>query len=136
MEHTPLLQCLSSNMLYSIVALVLYISLPFPSNVLVNAWTMAPQSWAGRTLSSPCSIDQTVLFAEGKEDKEGNGENLYSDFALPDDIPSPSVGETSVDWDAEWKKVVQKKENKIERPGKDFYKSEAEIAAIVGILHT
>lgn len=37
----------------------------------------------------------------------------------------------SVDWDAEWKKVVKNKalveEN---RPGKDYYKSEAEIAAI------
>ena len=37
----------------------------------------------------------------------------------------------SVDWDAEWKKVVAS-EGKIstDRPGKDFYKSEAEIAAI------
>ena len=38
-----------------------------------------------------------------------------------------------VDWDAEWKKVVasdgQLKAGE-ERPGKDFYKSEAEIAAI------
>lgn len=38
----------------------------------------------------------------------------------------------SVDWDAEWKKVVasEKKGVATERPGKDFYKSEAEIAAI------
>jgi hypothetical protein len=37
----------------------------------------------------------------------------------------------SVDWDAEWKKVVAS-EGKVstDRPGKDFYKSEAEIAAI------
>jgi hypothetical protein len=58
----------------------------------------------------------------------------------------------SVDWDAEWKEVMKKegagsagaglrsslssfipqnKKNKTSRPGSDFYKSEAEIAAIV-----
>jgi hypothetical protein len=39
----------------------------------------------------------------------------------------------NVDWDAEWKKVVKEK-TKIttkERPGSGYYKSEAEIAAIV-----
>jgi hypothetical protein len=39
----------------------------------------------------------------------------------------------SVDWDAEWKKVVaseSKSTGVVDRPGKDFYKSEAEIAAI------
>lgn len=42
-----------------------------------------------------------------------------------------------VDWDAEWKKVVAKESTSSnsgnrssERPGKDFYKSETEIAAI------
>ena len=37
-----------------------------------------------------------------------------------------------MDWDAEWKKVVanEGKSDVVERPGKDFYKSEAEIAAI------
>jgi hypothetical protein len=38
----------------------------------------------------------------------------------------------SVDWDAEWKKVVRNKDKTSQgRPGKDFYKSDAEIAAIV-----
>jgi hypothetical protein len=38
----------------------------------------------------------------------------------------------SVDWDAEWKKVVKNKDAILEKaPGKDFYKSDAEIAAIV-----
>lgn len=39
----------------------------------------------------------------------------------------------SVDWDAEWKKVVASEgqmSTGSERPGKSFYKSEAEIAAI------
>jgi len=51
-----------------------------------------------------------------------------------DDLPEETGAEYtgSVDWDAEWKKVVQsggttRTEN---RPGKDYYKSEAEIAAI------
>ena len=52
-----------------------------------------------------------------------------------DDFPPDESTEYSgsVDWDAEWKKVVEKDgklEGGAERPGKDFYKSEAEIAAI------
>lgn len=52
-----------------------------------------------------------------------------------DDFPPDESTEYSgsVDWDAEWKKVVEKDgklEGGVERPGKDFYKSEAEIAAI------
>ena len=52
-----------------------------------------------------------------------------------DDFPPDESTEYSgsVDWDAEWKKVVEKDgqlESGAERPGKDFYKSEAEIAAI------
>lgn len=35
-----------------------------------------------------------------------------------------------VDWDAEWKKVVENKDRDIERPGKDFYKTDVEKAAI------
>lgn len=38
--------------------------------------------------------------------------------------------ESTVDWDAEWKKVVANKDQPVDRPGKDFYKSEAELAAI------
>jgi hypothetical protein len=52
-----------------------------------------------------------------------------------DDFPPDESTEYSgnVDWDAEWKKVVEKDgklDSGVERPGKDFYKSEAEIAAI------
>lgn len=52
-----------------------------------------------------------------------------------DDFPPDESTEYSgsVDWDAEWKKVVEKDgklDGGAERPGKDFYKSEAEIAAI------
>jgi hypothetical protein len=35
-----------------------------------------------------------------------------------------------IDWDGEWKKVVAKQNMPQKRPGKDFYKSDAEIAAI------
>merc|ERR1712238_545236 len=52
-----------------------------------------------------------------------------------DDIPSDDSTEYSgsVDWDAEWKKVVEKKgqlESGGERPGKDFYKSEEKITNV------
>lgn len=50
------------------------------------------------------------------------------------DFPPEEGGyESTIDWDSEWKKVVQN-EGKLKtgesRPGSDFYKSEAEIAAI------
>jgi hypothetical protein len=48
------------------------------------------------------------------------------------DFPPEEEFSGSVDWDAEWKKVVAT-EGKLktgERPGRDFYKSEAEIATI------
>ena len=35
-----------------------------------------------------------------------------------------------IDWDSEWKKVVANKDQPKVRPGKDFYKSETELAAI------
>mmetsp|Transcript_30304 Transcript_30304/g.44261 ORF Transcript_30304/g.44261 Transcript_30304/m.44261 type:complete len:173 (-) Transcript_30304:359-877(-) len=38
--------------------------------------------------------------------------------------------ESEVDWDAEWKKVVENKNQPASRPGKDFYKSETEIKVI------
>ncbi|CAB9511035.1 expressed unknown protein [Seminavis robusta] len=48
-----------------------------------------------------------------------------------DEFPTDD-SDLSVDWDAEWKKVMEKEKagEPIERPGKDFYKSEAEITAI------
>lgn len=80
-----------------------------------------------------CSSDQrstrSALFAGRKDD---NIRSSNSDFP-PDEDTVEYTG--SVDWDAEWKKVV--KNGGVasgERPGKEFYKSEAEIAAIVSIV--
>merc|ERR1712232_828961 len=42
--------------------------------------------------------------------------------------------ESSIDWDAEWKKVVEDRDQPLQRPGK--YKSQPEIAAIKGINKT
>ena len=55
-----------------------------------------------------------------------------------DDFPEEKIGESEytgdVDWDSEWKKVVAKERSgassSTERPGKGYYKSDAEIAAI------
>lgn len=58
-------------------------------------------------------------------------ENSEGEFPPEEDIGGEYTG--SVDWDAEWKKVVAsdgKLKDGQDRPGKDFYKSEAEIAAI------
>jgi hypothetical protein len=56
-----------------------------------------------------------------------------SDFAA---FPDETEYSGSIDWDAEWKKVVKEKKTMSttatkERPGSGYYKSEAEIAAIV-----
>jgi hypothetical protein len=53
-------------------------------------------------------------------------DDYKSDFPSPED----EKYEGEIDWDSEWKKVVANKDQPLERPGKDFYKSEAEIAAI------
>jgi hypothetical protein len=50
------------------------------------------------------------------------------------DFPPKDEYESSVDWDSEWKKVVEN-QGKLDggesrRPGSDYYKSEAEISAI------
>jgi hypothetical protein len=69
--------------------------------------------------------------------KDGGNSNVNSDFPPEEELTAEYKG--SVDWDAEWKKVVQSggsvktstTTGGAERPGKDYYKSEAEIAAIV-----
>jgi len=57
-------------------------------------------------------------------------------LAAKEDLPEGAEGrgggsdESTVDWDAEWKKVVSNRDQPTERPGKNYYKSDAEIAAI------
>ena len=46
-----------------------------------------------------------------------------------DTTPGGDSYEGEIDWDAEWKKVVQEKGQKVDRPGKDFYKNDAQKAA-------
>jgi hypothetical protein len=80
------------------------------------------------TTTTPTSTTTSLALAgPGDENK-----NLNSDF--PPEETAEYTG--SVDWDAEWKKVVKNggvASNSGDRPGKDFYKSEAEIAAIVSV---
>jgi hypothetical protein len=60
---------------------------------------------------------------------------LYSSAPPPnegnDDLDLDNSEYTGdIDWDAEWKNVVKNKDKPQQRPGKEFYKSEAEVAAI------
>jgi hypothetical protein len=82
------------------------------------------------------------------DDDVGVDDNDFAFLASPTRIDAPSSlpqgvyppeeelnltedgGGTSIDWDKEWKNVMAQKSRNQERPGKDFYKSEAEIAAI------
>lgn len=70
------------------------------------------------TLSNPART--SIRLAAKITDNEG------SDFPFED---TEYTG--SVDWDAEWKKVVKEKTKTKDRPGSRYYKTEAEIAAIV-----
>ena len=83
--------------------------------VSVSAFSPIARSVATRGIAS----EQSRLF-------EVNAENK-GDFP-----PEEDEDEESVDWDAAWKKVAKSegKTGAAERPGKDFYKSDAEIAAI------
>jgi hypothetical protein len=77
----------------------------------------------------------TQIFAVISDDENSASKNMKnSDGFIPPEEQLDSKDYTgSVDWDAEWKKVVKNQDamNTRDRPGKDFYKSEAEIAAIV-----
>jgi hypothetical protein len=76
-----------------------------------------------RSMRSP-PLSPLIMFA-----KQGEEES-FSDLP-PEELSDEYTG--SVDWDAEWKKVVAnegKLENGKGRPGQGFYKSEAEIQAI------
>lgn len=77
-------------------------------------------------VSSTTATATTMIYATNDKN---NGDNIdFSD--LPPEESTEYTG--SIDWDAEWKKVVanEGKVVKTDRPGRDFYKSEAEIAAI------
>ena len=84
------------------------LSLAFAANAFQLYTNVIKSSSVGRISSS--SITSLYLY----EDEEFEvGESYKGD----------------VDWDAEWKKVVDEKNNNANRPGKDFYKNDVEKAA-------
>mmetsp|Transcript_19988 Transcript_19988/g.37902 ORF Transcript_19988/g.37902 Transcript_19988/m.37902 type:complete len:179 (-) Transcript_19988:484-1020(-) len=83
--------------------------------------------------SSSSSTSRTWMTKNGKD-----GDNKDADIPREEEMIGSPAYESSVDWDAEWKKVVrdqkrgvlpQNNKNK-PRPGDGYYKSEAEIKAI------
>lgn len=69
-----------------------------------------------------------ALFAVASGGDNRKDDETPRDFPPDEELVDSYKGE--IDWDAEWKKVVQKQNAAADRPGKDFYKSEAQIAAI------
>lgn len=99
--------------------------------LLALACAMLPSTLSFSVVSSTKTTPATTRgFAlYGKQKIENT-----DDFPQWDDDVAESAG--SVDWDAEWKKVVENGGNAgqkatSDRPGQGYYKSEAEIAAIV-----
>ena len=64
-------------------------------------------------ISLQTRISPKALTALRKEDDFGMDDEKY---------------EGDIDWDGEWKKVVQEQGNSADRPGKDFYKNDFERA--------
>ena len=55
---------------------------------------------------------------------------LHAKLNDSDQVPGGDSYEGDIDWDAEWKKVVAEKGQSSDRPGKDFYKNDAQRAAL------
>lgn len=65
-------------------------------------------------------------------DEDGKKDNPKEDSDFSDFPVEGKTGDYtgSVDWDAEWKKVMANQGQPDQRPGKGYYKSEAELAAL------
>jgi hypothetical protein len=96
-----------------------------PVRPIVVGFSRAASPW--RTTVSLSLTDQDDEGASSKN-SEGSG-----DFP-PEDFTSEYTG--SVDWVAEWKKVVKNGGVAGDRLGKEYYKSEAKISAIVSCERT
>jgi hypothetical protein len=96
-----------------VVQYILFVSLLGP---LVTSF--APTRMA--TSQRSCSL----FAASDDEAKAPKDDSDFSDFTIE------GKSDYSVDWDAEWKKVVANQGQPEERPGKGYYKSEAELAAL------
>uniref|UniRef100_A0A6U0TQL6 Uncharacterized protein n=1 Tax=Eucampia antarctica TaxID=49252 RepID=A0A6U0TQL6_9STRA len=76
-------------------------------------------------------VRDTRPFSLGPSYQLIHSHRLSSKSSLSARLEEDDAGYPSdVDWDAEWKKVVASKDQPDERPGKDFYKSDVEKAAI------
>jgi hypothetical protein len=101
------------------------------------AAAFAPSTVASVRFASSCSgggsSSRCYQVSPPTPPNKGSSEDFINDEELL--FPVDTTPSSSVDWDAEWKKVVKEqkyqpssKEKK--RPGEGYYKSEAEIRAI------
>ena len=87
----------------TIVSLLLLLS-------ITTAFT-SHSPWLQRSLSK-CSTDNRRLLSTSPDIPPGDDDDYKG----------------TIDWDAEWKKVVENKSQPKQRPGQGYYKSDAEIA--------
>lgn len=80
-----------------------------------------------------------IIQEEIEEWEDNNDDSKLFPVAKPStpaaSTPAPASAaanpnNTNLDWDAEWQKVVKNQDQPVARPGSDYYKTEAEIAAI------
>jgi hypothetical protein len=99
-------------------------------SLLTRATSFSPSSARASSLArhSQYSPNSLLFLAQVDGDEDDSVEKKKIDHF--DEITDTGDYKGTVDWDAEWKKVVSEKSQSVDRPGKDFYKTEAEIATI------
>mmetsp|Transcript_20541 Transcript_20541/g.56703 ORF Transcript_20541/g.56703 Transcript_20541/m.56703 type:complete len:175 (+) Transcript_20541:60-584(+) len=87
--------------------------------------SFAPSSFGTKTASTAGKLFLVGTPPGGDDNNSRGGYSPDEEFNLEDKGGS-------VDWDAEWKKVMEEQGSgkTVERPGEGYYKSDAEIAAI------
>lgn len=100
-----------------------------------DAFVVPRRGGAAATTTTPPQPLLTRLYWVG-DDSGDKTNNDFGSSSFPPEEEMTSGYSGKVDWDAEWKKVVQDQKtspsplSSSERPGQGYYKTEAEIKAI------
>lgn len=121
---SPLLTMTKQSYFISLFSALCIIFLCGPIIKTVHSFQIQPTGLTRHAISPNGHATTLMMASSNDNNKKNNDED--SDFG------STRAGgdsyEGDVDWDAEWKKVVQDQNSNVNRPGKDFYKNDVERA--------
>ena len=139
MNQTPLLLALMGTMMMTTTTMAAAFSAPRTSSIRTGSsvthfrpsWTVSTMTPSIMTFASSAAHTPSSTFTTTRQymssNNDGNNNNNNNDFAAEDFASFEDEYTGSVDWDAEWKKVVKNQGQPSNRP-KDIGKSDAEIA--------